>query len=87
MVDDLVHGTGEEEGKHAYLTARQKKEYSENIISTFCFAFYYLFTLSPSLYLSIMSGKEDKEENKPGVEHRDPQYFGYYAMLQHQVLL
>ncbi|KAI9305016.1 S-adenosyl-L-methionine-dependent methyltransferase [Cunninghamella echinulata] len=25
-------------------------------------------------------------ENKadPGVEHRDPQYFGYYAMLQHQ---
>lgn len=26
-------------------------------------------------------------ENKtdPGVEHRDPQYFGYYAMLQHQV--
>lgn len=32
-----------------------------------------------------MSGK-DKEESKPGVEHRDPQYFGYYAMLQHQVL-
>jgi hypothetical protein len=22
---------------------------------------------------------------EPGVEHRDPQYFGYYAMLQHQV--
>lgn len=22
----------------------------------------------------------------PGVEHRDPQYFGYYAMLQHQVI-
>lgn len=21
----------------------------------------------------------------PGVEHRDPQYFGYYAQLQHQV--
>ncbi|KAI9312518.1 S-adenosyl-L-methionine-dependent methyltransferase [Dichotomocladium elegans] len=29
-----------------------------------------------------MSTKE--ETNKPGVEHRDPQYFGYYAMLQHQ---
>ncbi|KAI8142652.1 S-adenosyl-L-methionine-dependent methyltransferase [Fennellomyces sp. T-0311] len=24
------------------------------------------------------------DEKKPGVEHRDPQYFGYYAMLQHQ---
>lgn len=23
--------------------------------------------------------------NVPGVEHRDPQYFGYYAQLQHQV--
>lgn len=23
--------------------------------------------------------------NVPGVEHKDPQYFGYYAMLQHQV--
>lgn len=23
--------------------------------------------------------------NVPGVEQRDPQYFGYYAMLQHQV--
>lgn len=27
---------------------------------------------------------ENKTE-EPGVEHRDPQYFGYYAMLQHQV--
>ncbi|KAL1927294.1 hypothetical protein VTP01DRAFT_3923 [Rhizomucor pusillus] len=25
-----------------------------------------------------------EENQKPGVEHRDPQYFGYYAMLQHQ---
>ncbi|KAF7731863.1 hypothetical protein EC973_007694 [Apophysomyces ossiformis] len=24
------------------------------------------------------------ESSAPGVEHRDPQYFGYYAMLQHQ---
>ncbi|KAI8330093.1 S-adenosyl-L-methionine-dependent methyltransferase [Chlamydoabsidia padenii] len=24
------------------------------------------------------------ETKEPGVEHRDPQYFGYYAMLQHQ---
>ncbi|CAO3583365.1 unnamed protein product [Absidia cylindrospora] len=24
------------------------------------------------------------ENKEPGVEHRDPQYFGYYAMLQHQ---
>lgn len=23
----------------------------------------------------------------PGVEHRDTQYFGYYAMLQHQVTI
>lgn len=23
----------------------------------------------------------------PGVEHRDTQYFGYYAMLQHQVYI
>ncbi|CAO3647792.1 unnamed protein product [Cunninghamella echinulata] len=27
-------------------------------------------------------GSENK--TNPGVEHCDPQYFGYYAMLQHQ---
>lgn len=28
-----------------------------------------------------------EEDQKPGVEQRDPLYFGYYSMLQHQVQL
>jgi hypothetical protein len=29
--------------------------------------------------------RRENMSNVPGVEHRDPQYFGYYAQLQHQV--
>lgn len=44
--------------------------------------------LSPKLFFSLSLFFCNMEENqKPGVEHRDPQYFGYYAMLQHQVQL
>lgn len=45
-------------------------------------------TFSLSFFPSFILFHQHEKLNMsdvPGVEHRDPQYFGYYAQLQHQV--
>lgn len=83
----MAQDVGEDGSKHSIPDSTAKKSTPKTSFLLSALLFYTSLVPLLSLFsIRTMSGKEDKEENKPGVEHRDPQYFGYYAMLQHQVM-
>jgi hypothetical protein len=59
--------------------AKLKFEFRQKFF-LFCPVFFFFF-----FFFSLLSFSTSMTSKEPGVEHRDPQYFGYYAMLQHQV--